>query len=65
MNKQLGNGQMAEAVSDYQKVTVSGGLASECIGCKQCERVCPQHLKIVDDLKQCASALEKQNMDYN
>ncbi|MCI8862379.1 MAG: Fe-S oxidoreductase [Lachnospiraceae bacterium] len=65
MNKQLGNGQMAEAVSDYQKVTVSGGLASECIGCKQCERVCPQHLKIVDGLKQCASALEKQNMDYN
>ena len=60
MNKQLGNGQMAEAVSDYQKATVSGGLASECIGCKQCERVCPQHLKIVDGLKQCASALEKQ-----
>ena len=60
MNKQLGNGQMAEAVSDYQKATISGGLASECIGCKQCERVCPQHLKIVDGLKQCAAALEKQ-----
>lgn len=58
MNKQLGNGQMAEAVSDYRKATASGGLASECINCKQCECVCPQHLKIVDGLKQCAAKLE-------
>ena len=59
MNKQLGNGQMAEAVSDYQKVNVSGGLASECIDCKQCEHVCPQHLGITGYLKQCADKLEK------
>lgn len=59
MNKQLGNGQMAEAVSDYQNVTSLGGKASECIDCKQCERVCPQHLEITDYLKQCADALEK------
>lgn len=59
MNKQLGNGQTVEAVSDYQRATASGGLASECIGCKQCERVCPQQLNIVDGLKQCAAALEK------
>lgn len=59
MNKQLGNGQREEAVSDYRKATASGGLASECINCKQCERVCPQHLKITDDLKQCAQKLEK------
>ena len=58
MNKQLGNGQMAEAVSDYQKATASGGLASDCISCKQCESVCPQHLKIVDGLKQCVAKLE-------
>ena len=58
MNKQLGNGQMAEAVSDYRKATASGGLASECISCKQCESVCPQHLKIVDGLKQCVAKLE-------
>lgn len=59
MNKQLGNGQMAEAEADYQKATASGGLATECVGCKQCERVCPQHICIADNLKRCAEALER------
>lgn len=59
MNKQLGNGQKVQAVSDYQKAVSSGGKASSCIGCKQCERVCPQHLNIIDSLKQCANVLEK------
>lgn len=59
MNKQLGNGQRVQAVSDYQKAVSSGGKASSCIGCKQCERVCPQHLNIIDSLKQCANVLEK------
>lgn len=58
MNKQLGNGQMAEAVSDYRKATASGGRASDCINCGQCERVCPQRLKVTDYLKQCAKKLE-------
>lgn len=59
MNKQLGNGQMAEAVSDYRKATSLAGKASECINCRQCERICPQHLGITDYLKECADALEK------
>lgn len=57
MNKQLGNGQMAEAVSDYRKATSLAGKASECINCRQCERICPQHLGITGYLKQCADAL--------
>ena len=59
MNKQLDNGQMAEAVSDYRKATSLTGKASECINCRQCERICPQHLGITDYLKQCVDALEK------
>lgn len=59
MNKQLGNGQMVEAVSDYRKATSLAGKASECINCRQCERICPQHLGITGYLKQCADALEK------
>lgn len=59
MNKQLGNGQMAEAASDYRKATCTGGRASECIDCKQCEKVCPQHLAVTDYLRKCAQKLEK------
>ena len=32
--------------------------ASDCIGCGQCEGVCPQHLPIIDLLKQAADELE-------
>lgn len=58
MNKQLGNGQIAEAASDYRKATSLTGKASECINCRQCERICPQHLGITGYLKQCADAME-------
>ena len=62
MNKRLGNGQMAEAVSDYQGAVAGKGRASECIGCGQCERTCPQHLTVVDHLKECAEVLEPGDM---
>ncbi len=61
MNKRLGSGQRAEAVSAYREATANGGRASECIGCGQCERACPQHLPVVERLKQCAKALEDQD----
>lgn len=59
MNKRLGNGQMEQALEDYQKAVSEGGRASECIDCKQCERACPQHLPVTDYLKQCAELLEE------
>ena len=34
------------------------GRASDCIGCRQCERVCPQHLNITELLKQVTAAFE-------
>ena len=52
MNKQLGNGQMAEAADSYRKVTSEGHTAADCIECRQCEAACPQHLPITDNLKQ-------------
>ena len=33
--------------------------ASTCIGCKQCERACPQHLPITEHLKTAVKMLEK------
>ena len=58
MNKQLGNGQMAEAKKDYESVAIDGHKASDCIECKQCEGACPQHLPITDNLKKAAKMFE-------
>jgi len=58
MNRQLGNGQMAEAVMAYRAATSEGHLASDCVGCKQCEKACPQHIEITKYLKQAAGMFE-------
>ncbi len=58
MNKQLGNGQKEEADMAYHEVATEGHMASDCIGCKQCERACPQHLPITADLKKATEMFE-------
>lgn len=57
-NLQIGNGQREQAVQAYRTAAQAGRLLSDCIGCGQCERVCPQHLSIIDDLKRCAELFE-------
>lgn len=42
----------------YAMQTEDRGKASDCIGCGKCERVCPQHLKIRDELKKAAELFE-------
>lgn len=34
------------------------GKASDCIGCGKCEKVCPQHIRIREELKKAAETLE-------
>ena len=44
--------------TNYEILSQKFGKASECIGCGQCEGVCPQHLPIIDYLKDVAKHYE-------
>lgn len=42
----------------YENMVQSSGKASSCIGCGQCEHMCPQHLPIIEHLKTVARHFE-------
>jgi predicted aldo/keto reductase-like oxidoreductase len=42
----------------YMNLTSNHGKASDCIDCKQCENVCPQHLKITEYLKDVSAEFD-------
>ena len=42
----------------YDQLALHHGRASDCIGCRSCERNCPQHLPIVDHLIQVAKVFD-------
>ena len=43
----------------YENMTEFSGKASSCIGCRQCENICPQHLPVTKYLKTVAAYFEK------
>ncbi|MGI5888426.1 MAG: aldo/keto reductase [Oscillospiraceae bacterium] len=58
MNKKLLFGNDEDAKRSYRMSTEGKSKASDCLQCGQCENACPQHLTIIEYLKQCAAALE-------
>lgn len=50
-----------EANEEYRQLTESGGKAKECLACGQCQVACPQHLEIINYLKDVAKCMEKQD----
>lgn len=44
---------------DYSSLVKEHGKASDCVGCGQCEEICPQHLPIRSWLEKVAATFEK------
>ena len=57
-NRQRGNAAF-RGRREYTIATTGRGKASACVACGQCENACPQQLKIIDHLKDCAALFEQ------
>jgi len=59
LNNYLVYNNLEGAKGNYSWATHKGGKAGACVECGQCESVCPQHIKIIDELKRAVDILEK------
>ena len=55
MNKRSSTGQLEASLAEYEALVTEGHGAGDCLVCRKCEQVCPQHIPITDELKKCAA----------
>ena len=55
-NLLLGSGRKEEAKAAFAAIE-AGHTAADCIACRKCEQVCPQHIPISEKMKELASLL--------
>ena len=60
-DKQAVNHLFSVQQTYYDNLTRTHGRASQCIACRKCEKSCPQHLPIVEYLRQVAATFEPAN----
>jgi predicted aldo/keto reductase-like oxidoreductase len=58
-NNQKLYGLIPSIVGSYAMASNGAGKAKDCVACKQCEGHCPQHIAIVDNLKEVAKVFDK------
>ena len=44
--------------TQYDTLAEQFGRAGDCIGCGQCEAICPQHLPIIESLKKVSACFD-------
>ena len=59
MNGRWQTGNVEAAAAEYKSLIGDGNGADACIKCRQCENVCPQHIKITEELEKCNCDLNK------
>ena len=47
---------------DYEWQVSNGNRASACVGCGACERVCPQSIRIIEELKKAAAVFDTMSL---